>query len=48
MQQAINGQPKNARYRHSLGVAYMRVGRKKEAVEALERAHEKDPMNVQV
>lgn len=36
------------RYRHSLGVALLRGGKKQEAVEALEMANEKDPMNVTV
>ncbi len=45
---AVNLKPSCAKFRHSLGVAYRACGRKEEAVEALEWANEKDPMNVQV
>ncbi|KAF5835990.1 hypothetical protein DUNSADRAFT_6606 [Dunaliella salina] len=45
---AISCCPKNSKYRQSLGVAYQRKGDKLEAVECLERANEKDPMNVQI
>lgn len=48
MQSAINLRPTCGKYRHSLGVIYQTNEKMKEAVEAFERANEKDPMNVQV
>ena len=48
MQSAISLRPACGKYRHSLGVIYQANEKKKEAVEAFERANEKDPMNVQV
>ncbi|KAG1654140.1 hypothetical protein FOA52_012186 [Chlamydomonas sp. UWO 241] len=45
---AIHARPGCARFRHTLGVAHMACGRAADAVEAFERANEKDPMNVQI
>jgi tetratricopeptide (TPR) repeat protein len=47
IQAAINLKPSCAKYRHSLGVACRACGKNREAVEALEWANEKDPMNIQ-
>lgn len=48
IQSAINGRPGCAKFRQSLGVLLQACGRHQEAVDAFERANEKDPMNVQV
>jgi predicted TPR repeat methyltransferase len=48
VQSAINQRPACAKYRHSLGVIHRTCGRKREAVDAFERAIEKDPMNIQI
>ncbi|GAX73246.1 hypothetical protein CEUSTIGMA_g700.t1 [Chlamydomonas eustigma] len=48
VQLAINQRPSCAKYRHSLGVIYHTCGKNKEAVDAFERANEKDPLNIQI
>lgn len=45
---AVQLQPQNAKYRNSLGVVLEKQGKMKEAVDAFERANEKDPLNVQI
>jgi tetratricopeptide (TPR) repeat protein len=48
IKQAIQLQPRNFKFRGTLGIAYEQCKRYSDAADAFERAHEKDPFDIKV